>query len=100
MPTPLPDREPDDPLARFRSWRGFLLATLAVNVLFVYTMLAHNHPDQAAWHKALLWFPVTAVLSAAYLAAMVRLSRQYGPRLYAPLCLALVVVNWAILIGA
>lgn len=99
--SPAPDAAaPADPLARFRSWRGFLLATVAVNALFVYTLLAHNSPEAAIWHKALLWLPATAVFSAAYLAAMVRLARQYGPRLYTPLCLALIVANWVILIFA
>jgi hypothetical protein len=94
----------DDPLARFRSWRGFLVAAIAVNALFVFTMLGHNAPGVAVWHKVLIWLPFNAIATAVYLAILSRLSwRGEGQaptlagRFYAVLCTALIIANWAVM---
>jgi hypothetical protein len=87
-----------DPLARFRSWRGFLVAAIAVNVLFVYTMLGHSDPGAAVWGKVLVWFPFNAIATAVYLAIMARLARD-GGLFYSVLCTGLIIANWAVMIA-
>ena len=103
---PQSDRAPvdQDPLARFRNWRGFLVAAMAVNILFVITMLGHNTPEAAIWHKVLIWFPFNAIATAVYLAIMARLSHAEGGaaptlagRFYTVLCTTLIVANWALM---
>ena len=100
---PTEDAGPD-PLARFRSWRGFLVAAMAVNALFVFTMLGHNAPGVAIWHKVLIWLPFNAIATAVYLAIMSRLYRRgegqaptLAGRFYAALCTTLIIANWAVM---
>lgn len=102
-----PDALEPDPLARFRSWRGFLFASLAVNVLFVYGMLGGMaDPGVATWYKALVWLPFNVIATAIYLAILGRLSRadanrsRAGTAFYLVLCVALIVANWAVLLAA
>jgi hypothetical protein len=89
----------DDPLARFRNWRGFLAATIAVNALFVYGMIANvADPVVSTWFKAMIWLPFNAIATALYLMFMIRLS-VFGLH-YVALCIALIVANWGIMFGA
>lgn len=112
MNQPLPEGDEKDPLARFRSWRGFLVAAIILNGLFVFTMLGHNDPSVALWHKMLIWLPFNAIATAVYLAILVRLSGEGGvvartaeasgpanPRgtLYRILCMGLIVANWTVM---
>ena len=90
------DAEASDRLARFRSWRGFLVAAIAVNALFVYTLLGHRAPEVALWHKTLLWLPFTAIATAVYLAVM----RRLASRFYTALGALLIAANWAVLLAA
>jgi len=99
-----------DGLGRFRDWRGFLLAALAVNVLFVWGMLGQvSDPSTAAWHKALVWLPFNTIATGVYYAILIRLSRATpagdpppwpGGRFYFRLCGALIVANWSIMLSA
>jgi hypothetical protein len=95
------DAAEQDPLARFRSWRGFLLASVALNLLFVYGMLAGvSDPSAAIWYKVLAWLPFNVIATAVYLAIMARLANASGGAFYRILCLAMIVANWAVLLGA
>jgi hypothetical protein len=105
-----------DPLARFRTWRGFLLATIVLNVLFVYGMMGSvKDPSTAAWTKALSWFPFNVIGSVLYLVLLRKLSQAdadcaqaaggadkagtYGA-LYIALCIAMIIANWIALFAA
>lgn len=91
-----------DPLLRFRNWRGFLLASLAVNALFVYGLLA-GAPDPAtkSLFKVLSWLPFNLIATALYYVFMVKLSRaETGTRLYSVVCAVMIVANWLIMIAA
>ena len=93
------DSAEDDPLRRFRNWSGFLAATIAVNALFVYGMVANvADPAVSTWFKALVWLPFNAIASALYLMFMIRLSPS-GLH-YVALCVLLIVANWGIMFGA
>ena len=95
------DSKEKDPLARFRSWRGFLFASVALNVLFVYGMLAGvSDPGVAIWYKVLAWLPFNVIATAVYLAIMARLAGTAGGPFFRVLCLAMIVANWAMMIGA
>lgn len=102
-----PQEEADhDPLARFRSWRGFLVAAIVVNALFVYTMAGHSAPETAIWGKVLIWLPFNAIATAVYLAIMSRLywrgegrTPTLAGRFYAALCTVLIIANWAVMIA-
>jgi hypothetical protein len=88
------DQDPGerDPLARFRSWRGFLAAAIALNVLFVYGMFAGaSDPSVRGWFKALSWLPFNVIASALYFVFMVKLSKA-AP--YVVICLAMIAANW------
>lgn len=90
-----PGTEPD-PLARFRSWRGFLFAAIALNVLFVYGMFAAvADPDVALWFKAISWLPFNAIASVLYGVFMLKLVRidAFGPW-YVALCVLMIAANW------
>jgi hypothetical protein len=88
-----------DPQTRFRSWRGFLLASVAVNLLFVYGMLGGmGDASVAAWYKALIWLPFNVIATAVYLAIMVRLAASGV--FYRILCGAMIVANWAVMLRA
>ena len=83
-----------DPLARFRSWHGFLLAALAVNGLFVWGMLDNaRDPLQRIWFQTLVWLPFNAIATAVYYAVMQRLPERF----YWLLCTLLIVANWLIM---
>jgi hypothetical protein len=90
-----------DPLARFRNWQGFLWATVAVNVLFVYGMLGNvADPSVRTWFKALVWLPFNAIATAVYVMLAVKLARSPGKSFYRILCLFLVAANWAVMLAA
>jgi hypothetical protein len=100
-----PEAGAPDPLARFRDWRGFLLAAMAVNALFVWGMLGQvSDPATVAWHKTLVWLPFNTIATAIYYAILVRLTRpgatRAGAMFYFLLCCALIVANWAIMLAA
>jgi hypothetical protein len=86
-----------DPLARFRNWRGFLFAAIALNALFIYGMFAGAaDPSVKGWFKAISWLPFNVIASVLYYVFMVKLSRDDGGsgKLYAALCLAMIAANW------
>ena len=111
-----PDPAEPDPLARFRTWRGFLLATIVLNILFVYGMIGSvQDPSVAAWTKALSWFPFNVIGSVLYLVLLTKLSHADAAcaqaaggadradthgTLYVVLCLLMVVANWFAMIVA
>lgn len=86
-----------DPLARFRSWRGFLFVAIAVNGLFVWGMWGSvANPGLAGWVKAFSWLPFNVIATALYYVFMKKLTGPGGPggTFYVILCLALIVANW------
>ena len=92
------DEADEDSLARFRSWHGFLLATVVLNLLFVYGMLGNvADPTVRTWFKALVWLPFNAIASAVYLILAVKLSRGAGARFFRALCLFMAIGNWAVM---
>ena len=111
--SPEPDPTEPDPLARFRTWRGFLLATIVLNVLFVYGMIGSvQDPGTAAWTKALSWFPFAVIASVMYLVLLRKLSDAdadcakatgaAGTRwtLLGVLCVVMIAANWIALFVA
>ena len=95
------DGADQDPLARFRHWGGFLLAALAVNVLFVYGMLANvADASMRTWFKSLVWLPFNAIATAVYVMLAVKLGQRWGGAFYRSLCLALIIANWAVMLVA
>jgi hypothetical protein len=104
------DPSEPDPLARFRTWRGFLLATIVLNVLFVYGMIGSvKDPGVAVWTKTLSWFPFNVIGSVLYLVLLSKLSRADADRAraaggadragtrwtpYVILCIAMIAANW------
>ncbi len=104
-----PDQEPSteeipdrDPLTRFRSWRGFLVAAIAVNVLFVYGMFAAvSDPGTKTWFKTLSWLPFNVIATVLYYVFLVKLSKADADGakptfsvFYAFLCIAMTIANW------
>jgi hypothetical protein len=90
-----------DPLSRFRSWRGFLAASVAVNVLFLYGMLgAVTVPGAAIWLKTLAWLPFNLIATAVYLAIMARLAPVAGGLFYRILCAFMIVASWSVMFAA
>lgn len=105
-----------DPLARFRSWRGFLLTAIALNALFVWGMWGSaSDPSTSAWTKALSWFPFNVIASVLYLVFMAKLSRadgevakaaggadkaNTGGAFYILLCVAMIAANWILMFAA
>ena len=86
-----------DPLARFRSWRGFLLAAVALNALFVWGMWGSaSDPSVGAWTKALSWFPFNVIATVLYLVFMAKLSRA-GGAFYDLLCVPMIATNWLLM---
>ncbi|MBI5329301.1 MAG: hypothetical protein HZB71_01685 [Betaproteobacteria bacterium] len=100
----IPEQEAD-PLARFRDWRGFLLAAIAVNALFAYGMtLGADHPQARIWNLVLVWLPFNFIATTVYYAMLVRLT---GPErtplargFYRVLCGGLIVANWTLMLRA
>jgi len=94
-----PEDKADDPLHRFRSWRGFLFATVAVNLLFVYGMLSGmGNANLSIWYKTLIWLPFNVIATALYLAIMTRLGNS-GWGIFRILCVVMVVANWSVLLS-
>jgi hypothetical protein len=92
-----PEAQADNPLVRFSSWRGFLFASVAVNLLFVYGMLAGmGDATLSIWYKTLIWLPFNVISSVLYLAIMARLGNA-GWRLFRILCMVMIVANWSVL---
>ncbi|MEW5769100.1 MAG: hypothetical protein AB1831_01930 [Pseudomonadota bacterium] len=90
-----------DTLDRFRNWPGFLAASLALNVLFVYGMLGNvADPAVRTWFKALVWLPFNAIATAVYLMLALKLARVRGGPFFLALCLVMVVANWAVMLWA
>ncbi len=105
-----------DPLARFRSWRGFLLVAIALNTLFVYGMFAGaSDPSVKAWYKALTWLPFNLIASVLYFVFLVKLSKAdedcskaaggadkagTNGALYVVLCVAMIAANWIAMFAA
>lgn len=90
-----------DPLARFRSWRGFLFAAVAVNVLFVYGMLGNTADGTlGTWYKTLIWLPFNVIASVLYYVFMVKLRPGAGGSMYALICLVMVAANWIAMFSA
>lgn len=84
-------------VSRFNSWRGFLFASVAVNLLFVYGMLAGmGDATLSIWYKTLIWLPFNVISSVLYLAIMARLGNA-GWRLFRILCMVMIVANWSVL---
>jgi hypothetical protein len=106
----IPER---DPLGRFRNWRGFLITTIVVNVLFVYGMLAGaSDPSVKSWYKALTWLPFNVIATVLYFVFLIKLTRtdqavvqaaavgdRSGMRgaFYSVLCLAMIAANWILM---
>lgn len=89
----------DDPLVRFRNWRGFLFATVAVNLLFIYGMLGGmTHASLSIWYKTLIWLPFNVITTVLYLAIMTRLGNT-GWGIFRILCAIMIIVNWVVLIS-
>lgn len=98
---PEPDTEEQDPLVRFRNWRGFLAAAIVVNVLFVYGMLGNTaDASLAVWYKSLIWLPFNVIATVLYYVFKVKLRDTAGGTWYGILCLAIVVANWIVMIRA
>ncbi len=87
-----------EPLARFRNWPGFLLASVAVNLLFAWGMIGNSgDPRLALWYKALIWLPFNVIATLLYYVIRLRLADRRGAPLYGALCLTMIAANWAVL---
>lgn len=114
MATGGPGQEPGpaapepDPLARFRSWRGFLIAAILLNALFVWGLWGSaGDPSIGAWTKVLSWFPFNVIASVLYLVFMAKLTRPGGDAaparggaFYVVLCGVMIVANWVLMFAA
>lgn len=90
-----------DPLRRFRSWRGFLFAAVAVNLLFTYAMLNNTaDTNNAIWFKVLVWLPFNTIASALYIVFMIKLGNTKAddtprrPSFYSLFCMVMIGANW------
>jgi hypothetical protein len=103
----VPEDSTDDPLHRFRNWRGFLAAAIAVNLLFAYGML-HNtaDPGVAIWFKVLVWLPFNAIATALYIVFMIKLgsanaaNNHTGGSFYLLLSVLMIGANWISMFAA
>lgn len=87
-----------DPLARFRNWRGFLFATIVVNLLFIYGMLGNTgDASLGIWYKALIWLPFNVIASVLYYVFKIKLADRAGGGYYGLLCLAMIAADWVIM---
>lgn len=85
--------------ARFSSWCGFFFASVVVNLLFVYGMLAGmSDATVSIWYKTLIWLPFNAIASVLYLAIMARLGNA-GWGVFRVLAAAMIVANWSVLLS-
>jgi len=96
-----------DPLHRFRNWRGFLAAAIAVNLLFAYGMWNNTaDPSVAIWFKVLVWLPFNAIATALYIVFMLKLGKasdannQTGGVFYSLLSGCMIAANWLMLFAA
>lgn len=94
------EAESTEQASRFHSWRGFLAASVAVNLLFIYGMAGGMaggmaDPNAAIWYKTLIWLPFNAIASAVYLAIMARLPGVF----YRLICAAMIVLDWSLLLA-
>ncbi len=94
-----------DPLARFRTWRGFLFAAIVLNALFVYGMFAAaSDPTVSAWVKTLSWLPFNVIASVLYYVFMIRLTQADASQVmnlfYRVICIAMIIANWVALLVA
>jgi len=96
-----------DPLHRFRNWRGFLAAAIAVNLLFAYGMWNNTaDPSVAIWFKVLVWLPFNAIATALYVVFMLKLGKacdannQTGGVFYSLLSGFMIAANWLMLFTA
>lgn len=90
------EAESTEQASRFHSWRGFLAASVAVNLLFIYGMAGGMaDPNAAIWYKTLIWLPFNAIASAVYLAIMARLPGFF----YRLICAAMIVLDWSLLLA-
>jgi hypothetical protein len=99
-PQPPDEAHEADPLRRFRSWRGFLVAVIALNILFVYGMLGGtSDPSVKAWYIALVWLPFNAIATAFYLAFIYKLKGGRGGAAFTFICLGMIAANWLIMLS-
>jgi len=98
---PEPSEGDPDPLVRFRSWRGFLFAAVAVNLLFLYGIAGQSfEPTSAVLVKTLTWLPFNLIATVLYYVFMIKLGRDAsgaalpGGRWYGALCIVMIVLNW------
>ena len=112
-----PGQEPEyqdaperDPLARFRSWRGFLLAAIVLNLLFVYGMYGNTAGSGlGTWYKSLIWLPFNVISSVLYYVLPTKLARldaeagregavaRFERSFYFVLCVFMIVANWLVM---
>ncbi len=93
-----PDAPETDPLAHFRSWYGFLVAAIAVNVLFVGGIWSNaTDPSVGAWTVALVWLPFNAIATVVYLVCMAKLAKARGGPVLILLCVAMIAANWILM---
>ena len=94
-----PEERSEGLRARFGSWRGFFFASIAVNLLFVYGMLAGmSDATVSIWYKTLIWLPFNVIASVLYLAIMARLGNA-GWGVFRVLGAAMIVANWSVLLS-
>lgn len=105
-----PDAPERDPLARFRSWRGFLLAAVVVNALFVWGMYGNTAGSGlGTWYKSLIWLPFNVIASVLYYVLPTKLARldaetgrtgalaRAERSFYFILCTVMIVANWIVM---
>lgn len=104
---PVPEDLESDSLARFRNWRGFLAAAIAVNLLFAYGMWNNTaDPDVAIWFKVLVWLPFNAIATALYIVFMIKLgsanaaNNHTGGSFYLVLSALMIGANWITMFAA
>jgi hypothetical protein len=84
--------------ARFRNWLGFLVAAVAVNLLFVWGMIGNSgDPKLALWYKALIWLPFNVIATLLYYVIRLKLADRRAGALYGALCLTMIAANWAVM---
>jgi phosphoglycerol transferase MdoB-like AlkP superfamily enzyme len=84
--------------ARFQNWLGFLFATIAVNLLFVYGMLGKSgDATLGLWYKALIWIPFNSIASMLYYVFRIKLAAATGGVFLGTLCLVMLALNWIVM---
>lgn len=91
-----------DELARFRRWPGFLLASVLLNLLFLYGMLAMTSDAAlATWYKTLIWLPFNVIATVLYYVFWIKLGRPgVAGLLYRLVCFAMAAGNWLAMFAA